>query len=72
MSLGGSDLLYASKVMQPADNGKCGELVTPRCFSRLSSGWMKNMNRLTRIYGLNRRHCLHELIGSMRLYRGYR
>ena len=26
---------------------------------------MKNMNRLTRICGLKRRHCLHELIGSM-------
>ena len=26
---------------------------------------MKNMNRLIRIYGLNRRHCLHELTGSM-------
>jgi len=23
------------------------------------------MNRLTRIYGLKRRHCLHELTGNM-------
>jgi len=26
------------------------------------------MNRLTRIYGLNRRHCLHELTGGIMLY----
>jgi len=26
------------------------------------------MNRLTRIYGLKCRHCLHELTGSMTLY----
>ena len=66
--LNGSDLPYAGKVMWPVDNGKWGEFVKPRCFSRLSSGRMKNMNRLTRIYGLKCRHCLHELIGSITLW----
>ena len=65
MSLSGSDSSCIDEVMKPADKGKWGEFVKPRCFSRLSIGRMKNMNRLIRIYGLNRRHCLHELIGSI-------
>ena len=67
MSLSDSDSSCTDEVMKLADKGKWGEFVKPRCFSRLSIGRMKNMNRLNRIYGLKCRHCLHELIGSIML-----
>lgn len=65
MSLSGSDSSCTDEVMKPADKGKWGEFVKPRCFSRLNIGRMKDMNRLNRIYGLKCRHCLHELTGSI-------
>ncbi len=65
MSLSDSDSSCTDEVMKLADKGKWGEFVKPRCFSRLNIGRMKNMNRLNRVYGLKRRHYLHELTGSI-------
>ena len=57
--------MHIGRVTKPVGNGTCGEVVTPRCVSRLSIGRLRNTNRLIRICGLKCRLHLHGLIGGM-------
>lgn len=49
VSRSGGDLPDTGKVTKSAGNGACGEVVTPRCASRLSTGRLRNTHLLTRI-----------------------
>ncbi len=49
VSRSGGDLPDTGKVTNSAGNGACGEAVTPRCASRLSTGRLRNTHLLTRI-----------------------
>jgi hypothetical protein len=65
-SRNGGDLLCTGRVTKPVGNGTCGEVVTPRCVSRLSAGRVRNTNRLMRVCGLKCHHLLHDLPGGSR------
>ena len=49
VSRSGGDLPDTGKVTKSAGNEACGEAVTPRCASRLSTGRLRNTNLFTRI-----------------------
>ncbi len=57
--------MHIDRVTKPVGNGTCGEVVTPRCVSRLSVGRLRNTNRLIRVYGLKCRLHRHDLMGGM-------
>jgi len=72
VSRSGGDLSNIGRVTEPVGNGVCGEVVTPRCTSRLSIGRLRNTNRLNRVYGLKCHLHLHDLSGGLQTRAGYR